>query len=145
VIGTRDEKLDLPPESPTAYPSAGEIGGYLVDTIFMDTLNADLARLQRINKTLALVPEEKRRQTGMINIDSMVIKPSLDLRHVTQEHVREIPRSVQVLLRTLGGWGRDWRMASYLLFESAYCGELIDLGYADCMNAEQEIVPFLKK
>lgn len=144
VIGTRDEKPDLPPESPADYPSAGEIGGYLMDTIFMDTLNADLARMKRINKTLELVPEEKRRETGMININSLVIKPSKDLRHITRAHVGEIPLSVQILLRTLGGWGRDWRMASYLLFESAYCGELIDLGYADGMDAEQDIVHFLK-
>ncbi len=144
VIGTRDEKPDMPPESPTQYPSAGEIGGYLMDTIFMDTLNADLARLKRINKTLALVPEERRDQTGLINIESLVIRPSQDLRHITQAHVHEIPRSVQVLLRTLGGWGRDWRMASYLLFESAYCGALIDLGYTDGMNARQEIINFLK-
>ncbi len=105
VIGTRDEKPDLPPESPADYPSAGEIGGYLMDTIFMDRLNADLARLKRINKTLELVPEEKRSQAGLININSLVIKPSKDLRYVTQAHVRDIPRSVQVLLRTLGGWG----------------------------------------
>jgi len=144
VIGTRDEKPDLPPQSPAEYPSAGEIGGYLMDTIFMDRLNADLARMKRINKTLALVPAEKRSQTGMINIESLVIKPSQDLRFVTQAHVHEIPRSVQVLLRTLGGWGRDWRMASYLLFASAYCGELIDIGYADAMNSAQEIVQFLK-
>ena len=59
VIGTRDEKPDLPPDSPTDYPSAGEIGGYLMDTIFMDRLNADLARMKRINKTLKLVPRRK--------------------------------------------------------------------------------------
>jgi len=144
VIGTRDEKPDLPPEKPTDYPSAGEIGGYLMDTIFMDTMNADLARMRRINRTLKLVPEDKREQAGLIDIDSLVIKPSKDLRHVTKAHVREIPLSVQVLLRTLGGWGRDWRMASYLLFESSYCSELIDLGYADGMTAEQDIAHFLK-
>jgi NTE family protein len=144
VIGTRDEKPDLPPESPADYPSAGEIGGYLMDTIFMDTLNADLARMRRINRTLEFVPDEKRAQTGLININSLVIKPSKDLRHVTRDHVREIPLSVQILLRTLGGWGRDWRMASYLLFASSYCSELIDLGYADGMAAEQEIIRFLK-
>lgn len=143
VIGTRDERPDMPPESPTKYPSAGEIGGYLMDTIFMDMLNADLARMKRINKILALVADEKRQQAGLVNIDSMVIKPSKDLRDVTRAHVREIPFSVQILLRTLGGWGRDWRMASYLLFESSYCGELIDLGYEDGMNAEQDIVNFL--
>ena len=144
VIGTRDEKPDLPPETPADYPSAGEIGGYLMDTIFMDTLNADLARMKRINKTLELIPDEERRNTGLININSLVLKPSKDLRHITQAHVGEIPLSVQILLRTLGGWGRDWRMASYLLFESAYCGELIDLGYSDGMNAEQDIKNFLK-
>jgi NTE family protein len=79
-----------------------------------------------------------------VNIDSLVIRPSKDFRYVTQQHVNEIQLSVQVLLRTLGGWGRDWRMASYLLFESAYCGELIDLGYRDGMNAEQDITNFLK-
>ncbi len=144
VIGTRDEKPDLPPERPAEYPSAGEIGGYLMDTIFMDTLNADLARMQRINKTLKLVPENKRTEAGLINIESLVIKPSKDLRHITQQYVHEIPRSVQMLLRTLGGWGRDWRMASYLLFESAYCSQLIDLGYADGMESEQDICRFLK-
>ena len=144
VVGTRDEKPDLPPESPTQYPSAAEIGGYLLDTIFMDTLNADLARMRRINHTIELVSEENRLKAGLINIDSLVIRPSKDLRYITRDHVRDIPLSVQLLLRTLGGWGRDWRMASYLLFASGYCSELIDLGYADGMNAQAEIIHFLK-
>jgi NTE family protein len=144
VIGTRDERIDEPTDAPAQYPSAGEVGGYLMDTIFMDTLNADLARLNRINRTLELVPDERKAETGLTNIESLVIKPSKDLRHVTAAHVHEIPKAVQLLLRTLGGWGRDWRMASYLLFESPYCGELIDLGYSDAMLAEDEIVRFLK-
>jgi NTE family protein len=144
IIGTRDEKPDAASETAAEYPSAGEIGGYLMDTIFMDRLNADLARMNRINKTIDLIPQEERLKTGLVRIDSLVIKPSKDLRFVTRDHVRDIPKSVQILLRTLGGWGRDWRMASYLLFESAYCGELIDLGYSDGMNAETEIKQFFK-
>ena len=101
--------------------------------------------MRRINRTLKLVPEEKRKKAGLIDINSLVIKPSKDLRHITKAHVRDIPLSVQVLLRTLGGWGRDWRMASYLLFESPYCSELIDLGYADGMNMQQDIVHFLNE
>jgi NTE family protein len=144
IIGTRDEKPDTVSDKPAEYPSAGEIAGYLMDTIFMDRLNADLARMNRINKTIDLIPEEDRLKAGLVRIDSLVIKPSKDLRFVTRDHVRDIPKSVQILLRTLGGWGRDWRMASYLLFESAYCGELIDLGYSDGMNAEAEIKQFFK-
>ena len=143
VISTRDEKPDPAPAEPVLYPSLGEIGGYLLDTIFMDTLNADLSRLGRINRTLDLLSEEKREQTKLKAIESLVIRPSRDLREVTRQHMGEIPRAVRTLLRALGGWGRDWRMASYLLFDSVYCRELIEMGYQDGLNQREEIKDFL--
>jgi NTE family protein len=143
VISTRDEKPDPAPTAPVPYPSLGEIGGYLLDTIFMDTLNADLNRLKRINHTLELMDDEQRRKSGLQPIASLVIRPSRDLRQITHEHMGEIPRAVRTLLRALGGWGRDWRMASYLLFESAYCRELIEIGYADGMRHRDRIMDFL--
>ena len=143
VITTRDEKPDPSPQLPVPYPTPGEIGGYLLDTIFMDTLNSDLNRLNRINRTLALLPEKSRESSGLKNVDSLVIRPSRDLRDVTQEHASETPWAVRTLLRALGGWGRDWRMASYLLFESSYCQELIRLGYQDGLDARQDLLDFL--
>ena len=74
-----------------------------------------------------------------------MIRPSRDLRQVTREHAQAIPRSVRILLRTLGGWGRDWRMASYLLFEAAYCQEVIALVYDDGKREEQKIREFIYK
>jgi len=143
IISTRDEKPDPSPTEPVPYPSLGEIGGYLLDTIFMDTLNADLNRLERINRTLNLLGEEQRRDSRMKQISSLVIRPSRDLREVTHQHMDDIPRAVRILLRSLGGWGRDWRMASYLLFESAYCQELMRLGYEDGLRQEDEIRAFI--
>ena len=145
VISTRDEKPDPSPSAPVPYPSLGEIGGYLLDTIFMDTLNADLNRLKRINRTLAGVPPTARADSGLKRIDTMVIRPSRDLREVTREHAKDIPGAVRMLLRTLGGWGRDWRMASYLLFESAYCKELIQLGYEDGLRLRPEFTDFIAR
>ncbi len=144
VITTRDEKPDPSPSTPAPYPTLGEIGGYLLDTIFMDTLNSDLNRLRRINRTLDLIPQDAADSSALNRIESLVIRPSRDLREVTYEHMHEIPRAVRILLRALGGWGKDWRMASYLLFESAYCTELIGLGYQDGLAAREEIREFLK-
>ena len=145
VISTRDENPDPPPSTPVPYPSLGEIGGYLLDTIFMDTLNADLNRLGRINRTLERVPESERAGTGLQFIDSMVVRPSRDLREITHEHMGDIPRAVRILLRALGGWGRDWRLASYLLFESPYCHELMQLGYRDGLSQGEQLAAFLSK
>jgi NTE family protein len=143
IVSTRDEKPDPPPSAPVPYPSLGEIGGYLLDTIFMDTLNADLNRLQRINRTLAHVPPDARAGAGLRHIDTLVVRPSRDLREVTREHAKDVPGAVRMLLRTLGGWGRDWRLASYLLFEAAYCSELIRLGYEDGRRLRAELTEFI--
>jgi NTE family protein len=143
VITTRDEHPDPQPSEPVPYPSLGEIGGYLLDTIFMDTLNADLNRLERVNRMLELLSADQLRESRFKTVDSLVIRPSRDLREVTHQHMGEIPRAVRIMLRALGGWGKDWRMASYLLFESVYCQELIRLGYQDGMARREEIKEFL--
>jgi NTE family protein len=143
IIGTRDEKPDPEPESPGTYPSLGEVGGYLLDTIFMDTLNADMARLNRINHTLDLIPEQQRSESKLKNIQSLLIRPSRDLRHLTKEYADDIPTTVRMLLRTMGGWGKDWRMASYLLFEANYCQQLMSLGYDDGMREKEKILNFV--
>jgi NTE family protein len=145
VISTRDEKPDPSPTQPVPYPSLGEIGGYLLDTIFMDTLNADLNRLNRINRTLDLLGDAQRIESRLKPIASLVIRPSRDLRQITHQHMAEIPRAVRTLLQALGGWGRDWRMASYLLFESAYCLELMQIGYEDGMRQQEEIGTFINR
>jgi NTE family protein len=144
VIGTRDERPDPAPAEDMAYPSLGEIGGYLLDCIFMDTLTADLHRLARNNLVISRVPPNQHSGLGMRKIESLVIRPSRDLRDMTREHMAEIPRSVRLLLSRLGGWGRDWRLASYLLFGSGYCQALMKLGYEDGMQQAGALREFLE-
>jgi len=143
VIGTRDDSpIPTPTEIPD-YPSMGELGGYMLDTIFMDTLMADLSRLNRINRTLNLLNDEQKKQTSLKPIETMIIKPSLDVRDVTEEHSKDIPRPVRTLLKMIGGWGKDWRMPSYLLFEPGYTKALIELGYQDSLRQRQSILDFI--
>lgn len=143
VIGTRDERPDPAPLQDMLYPSLGEIGGYLLDCIFMDTLTSDLQRLARNNLVISRIPADQHSALAMRKIDSLVIRPSRDLRDLTREHVAEIPSSVRLLLRSLGGWGKDWRLASYLLFGPKYCQALIALGYEDGLQQADALKAFL--
>lgn len=145
IIGTREETPIPEPVELPDYPAAGELGGYLLDTIFMDTTRADLSRLERINDTLALIPEAQRANTSLRHIGALEIKPSRDLSVVTAEHAGNIPRSVRTLLKVIGGWGKDWRMPSYLLFEREYTTHLIELGYQDALAQSAEIMDFMNQ
>ena len=96
----------------------------------------DVERLQRINRTLALIPPDKRSDTQLRPIELLLISPSKRLDVMAAEHVQALPATVQSLLRTLGrtdgaAQGQGDALLSYLLFEAPYTRALMDLGRAD--------------
>lgn len=144
VIATRDGRPDAAPaEDDIRYPSAGAIGGDMLDIIFSDNLDADIERARRINETLALISPERRAETTLRRTEVMVLQPSRDVREIAREHAGAAPWTLHLLLRRLGMWGRDWRLLSYLMFEPSYCGALIELGYRDALARSDELAGFL--
>jgi NTE family protein len=142
VIGTRDEIPDPEPVKDASYPGLGEIGGYLLDVIFMDHLTNDLARLQRTNRLLETLPKTCHDDAGLRSVRSLLIRPSRDLRAIAEKHVHRIPASVKALLRGVGAWGSG-RMAGFMLFEAEFCRELIELGYSDGLAAADAVVELM--
>ncbi|ABI57107.1 patatin-like phospholipase family protein [Alkalilimnicola ehrlichii MLHE-1] len=143
IIGTRDAHPDPEPPADVPYPSMGDIGGALLDIIFMDHLQTDLERLERINRTLRQVAPEHRAAVGLKPIRWLEIQPSTDLREIGSRHMHRVPPSVRALFRGVGAWGPG-RLPSYLLFEAEYCRELIDLGYQDAMAVRGELLALIQ-
>ncbi len=128
------------------YPSLAEIAGHALNSIFLDSMEADLERLQRINRTIKLVPSQKLAESGLSlhQVDVLVISPSESIEGIAQKHVHSLPRTIRFLLRGVGATRRRGaNLMSYLLFERPFCSDLIDLGYKDAMRRKQEILTFL--
>jgi len=147
VIGVRDEHPDPEPSeaTPAEAPSLGHLAGYMLDTLFMDGLYADLERLTRINLILEQLDQELSGPVAPLRpLSTLIIVPKEDLREVAARHVHELPMAVRLLLRGLGAMNRGgMQLVSYLLFESGFTRELIEMGYRDAMEVEEDLRAFL--
>jgi NTE family protein len=147
VIGvgqSANHMCDVPDAS--AWPSLAHIAGHVLDAIFIDTLDMDLERLQRINQTINLIPAEVRAQdrVGLRTVDTLVLRPSESLDRIAGRCAHALPRTIRYLMRGLGAMKPNGaRALSYLLFEGAYCRQLLRLGIADGMAQRASILSFL--
>jgi NTE family protein len=129
-----------------AFPTLAQIAGHALNSIFLDSLEVDIERVQRINRTLELIPEDVRRKADypLRKVEFRVISPSVELEKIAADYAHELPRAIRTLLSTVGGTRRSGsNLLSYLLFEKSFCRELIKLGYKDTMARKDDMLTFL--
>jgi NTE family protein len=148
VIGVGRQMQNSTPQRVrmSSYPSLAQIAGHALNSIFLDSLEVDIERLQRINKTISLIPREERdkHNVQLREVDVLVISPSEEIDRIAARYWRELPRSIRFLLRGLGAARTGGAtLTSYLLFEPAYCRALIALGYKDTMARREEVLRFI--
>lgn len=147
VIGVRQDDPPSPDrDGRHVFPTLGQISGHVLNSIFLDSLEADIERLQRINKTISLVSSDHLREGGITlrKVDVLVISPSDDLEKIASRFVRCLPPALRFLLRGIGAYNRTGsNLVSYLLFEKPFTRALIGLGYADATARRKEIADFL--
>ncbi len=130
----------------TCYPPLAQIAGHVMNSIFVDSLDVDLERLHRINKTIDLIPPETLKEnTSLLKpVASMMISPSEEINDIAQQHAMALPRVMRFLYRAVGAMGPNGStLLSYVLFEASFCQALIDLGYADAMRQKDEVLEFI--
>ncbi|WP_372865242.1 patatin-like phospholipase family protein [Spongiibacter sp.] len=136
------------PHTPKAIqsPAFGQIIGQLLNSAFIDSIETDIERLERVNELLALIPDENLQSMGreLLPVECLVISPSEDIDSIADDHIKELPRSLRTFMgRTGSNRGGNVNIASYLLFTDEFCAKLIDLGYRDGLSQEQELRAFL--
>jgi NTE family protein len=146
VIGvTKPPTMDIRSGFETKYPSLATIGGHILNSIFIDSLEADLERLNRINKTLDLIPSQniEENEVSLRPVEAFVIEPSRDLQLISDKYIKSLPWTLRFLLRGVGAMDKNGSsLVSYLMFEKPYCRELIALGHHDAMQRKQELLEF---
>ncbi len=122
-------------------PTPGQLFGYMLDTLFMDQIYANVEHIARLNKIAEVAPQAV---VGVHKVATMMIAPSQDLRLIAARHVHSLPRSLRILLRVLGARGAAGaQLASYLMFESGFTQELIALGFRDGLAHQEALLGFL--
>jgi NTE family protein len=146
VIGVGQGTAEQPRRSRIGeYPSLAQIAGHALNSIFLDSLEVDLERLRRINRTMSMIPEEVRQKSNLRHVDVLVIEPSHPIEKIAERFVMRLPWTIRFLLRWVGAMRRSGsNLVSYLLFEKGFCRALIDLGYQDAIKRREEILAFLE-
>lgn len=132
-------------DSATDQLPLSEIAGVLLNAVFLDSLDSDLERLVRINRTLALIPRERlgKSDLDLRPLPALVLRPSQDLGKLAADEYHRFPSMLRYLLKGIGATGHAGEdLLSYLAFEPIYIRRVMDLGYQDTLARRAEVEEF---
>ena len=126
----------------TGYPPAAQVLSQLVNAIFLDVIDEDVVRMERMNELIRKLPASER--DGLKPIDLLVLRPSIDLGKLAADYEHLLPRKIKLLVRALGAKETESPdFISLLLFEPSYTRRIIDIGEMDVEARLPEIREFL--
>jgi NTE family protein len=127
-----------------ASPTAAQIGGTLLNAIFLDLLDQDARHLTRINRLIEHVPPIERGRLKHIAL--AVVRPSQDLGRLANAYEARMPKALRFLTR---GWGTRETpsndLLSLIMFQRDYLERLVALGEHDAQRLESRLLPFLDR
>lgn len=126
----------------TGYPPTAQILNQLVNAIFLDVIDEDVARMERMNELLRRVDPSER--GGLRPIDLLVLRPQQDLGKLAAEYEHYLPRSIKFVTRAMGAKQTESPdFVSLLMFEPHYTKRLIEIGEADVDSQLDKVRAFL--
>lgn len=143
VISTRYHRSRAEADDPATigYPPAAQVLGILLNAVFLDVLDQDARKLERINQLLLTLPQ--RKWSGLRPIEFLLIRPSRDLGRMASEYTLSVSGALGRMTKWLGTEetkSPDW--LSMLLFEPTYITRLIELGWEDARAQHDKLEAF---
>lgn len=140
AISTRFPKSTQQAAEPTSadYPAPAQLAGVMLNAIFLDALDQDAHRLERINGLLSKTAPSN--WGDLRPIELLVLRPSVDLGKLAADFEPKLPAAFRFLTRGLGT--RETAspdMLSILMFQTDYLSRLIEIGESDTTARIDEI------
>lgn len=141
VVGVSGNPRGNEPSTQRTYtgqqPTLAQIGGHMLNSTFIDSLEGDIELLERLNQFSHAAPE-------LAAVEVLVIAPSQPIDEIAARHRQELPAALRLFLRGPGATKTSGAgVLSYLLFEAGYCSELIELGRKDALAKREDLSKFL--
>lgn len=151
----------------TGFGNPMYLFGKVLNALMLSPLDADLARLDFVNQIIQSgeevfgpdfldqinVATARRGGRNLQRIRALAIHPSLDLGVFAGELARgehgdlELSSFLKLFVRTFssGASTGEADLLSYLLFDASFTKPLAELGHADAMAREEELVKFFSE
>lgn len=145
AVSTRYARSDQEADQASVhgYPPPAQVLGVLLNSVFLDLLDADALRMDRINRLLEDLPEDKR--SGLRPVQLITIRPSQDLGMLAGRYEPRLPGAFRFLTRGLGTRQTSSPdLLSLVLFQPDYLKALMEIGEADGEARMGEIEAFIQ-
>jgi len=145
AISTRYDRSTAEADRPATvgYPPPAQMLGVLLNAVFLDLIDQDMHRLERINQLLEVLPPGQR--DGMRPVRLLVMRPSKDMGVLAARYEPRLPWALRFMARGLGTQEtRSADVLSMLMFQPRYLQRLIRLGKQDAERNAARIDAFLQ-
>ncbi len=129
-------------------PSLAQISGELMNSIFLDSMDMDIERLESINKSIDLIEQNPniKNTLNLKRVKHLHLSPSKDLQSLIPLQIKKFPLTMRFLFHGLGASKQQGNnLMGYLSFLPECSKPLMDLGYEDTMKKKNILLDFFSK
>ena len=113
----------------------GFVAGAVLNSIFLDSIEADYENLMRNNRIADGIHVRK--------VPALLLRPSQDLGALSVNFLNEVPFHFRQFLKSTASPRELGDLLSYLMFSPGYIKTLLELGMKDAAQAKKTIESFL--